>query len=293
MQLPAVTYPRLSTGMVIYIPRGACLNLRFDATAGYPARAMSTDVGISVALGFVTIFMGYLGIHVSLHPVGESRRILRTYKVGFGVLAIIAVVLVWWQGARAADDRRQATQQHTEDLKAITALRNQIGQVEQSVGAIRLGVGKLDQLQFTPTPSRVTSRSRPGSLAFVSVICELNRDGDVASPQCTIALRNVSSELLHFHVNSARATIGDKSSRNIYVSRDAYVYAGQDNTYRLDPVRDVALATEPLQGQIVYDISYTVGSNSAKHRTAKKILLDLWWHEPLSGKSSVIAEVEE
>jgi hypothetical protein len=44
--------------------------------------------------------MGYLGVHVTLHPpVGEREKTL--WKWGFGILALISAVLVCWQTYRA------------------------------------------------------------------------------------------------------------------------------------------------------------------------------------------------
>jgi hypothetical protein len=59
------------------------------------------DISISTALAILTIVMAYLGVHVTLHPPGESVRTQRLYKGGFLLCGIVAVSLVILQGVRA------------------------------------------------------------------------------------------------------------------------------------------------------------------------------------------------
>jgi hypothetical protein len=60
---------------------------------------MWIDILISAALAILTIVMAYLGVHVTLHPTDDPKKV-RWYKIGFRACAASAVVLVIWQGVR-------------------------------------------------------------------------------------------------------------------------------------------------------------------------------------------------
>lgn len=77
------------------------------------------DVFISALLAAVTIAMAYLGVHVTLHPPGESLRTQRRYKVAFCACGVIAVSLVVVQGIRTNKALQRSTAQ-------ITNLENDI-----------------------------------------------------------------------------------------------------------------------------------------------------------------------
>jgi hypothetical protein len=70
---------------------------------------MWTDIAISTGLAILTIAMGYLGVHLTMHPA-ESARERLWYKAGFCVSAALMVALVVWQGIRNATG--QASTQH-------------------------------------------------------------------------------------------------------------------------------------------------------------------------------------
>jgi hypothetical protein len=84
---------------------------------------VSLDIGISVVLGVLTIGMAYLGVHVTLHPVGEARRTQQLYKAGFAVLAVCALSLVWWQGARSEASKRRSDFEQRRAEARITGLQ--------------------------------------------------------------------------------------------------------------------------------------------------------------------------
>ncbi len=80
---------------------------------------MVIDVFIAVVLCLVTSAMGYLWVHVTLHP-GEDRQTKNNYKLGFSVCAILAVVLIAWQTVRNADSQSSLKAQ-VSDLNARIA----------------------------------------------------------------------------------------------------------------------------------------------------------------------------
>lgn len=62
---------------------------------------MLLSVILSLFQAALTLLMAYLGMHVTLHPVGEeSRNRRRAYKVGFVLCALASLGLVTWQGVR-------------------------------------------------------------------------------------------------------------------------------------------------------------------------------------------------
>src|ERR1700733_14423483 len=60
---------------------------------------MWIDISISAVLAVLTIVMAYLGVHVTLHPTDDPKKV-RWYKIGFRACATGAVALVIWQGVR-------------------------------------------------------------------------------------------------------------------------------------------------------------------------------------------------
>ncbi len=132
-----------------------------------------------------------------------------------------------------------------------------------------------------------------GQLAFESFSGELNRTGDFASPQLLVHFKSLSARLLKYHVESIGVEINGQVNQQIYLSRDGFVYAGRDATYRCDPVRNVPLTSEPLKGVLSYVISYSVVGSRSIHHTEKRIAFDLYFNEPLGGKFAIIEERED
>jgi hypothetical protein len=66
---------------------------------------MSPDVLIPIGLAVLTVVVGYLGIHLTLHPLPTEpsalRRAQRWYKMGFVALSLIGVALIAWQAIRS------------------------------------------------------------------------------------------------------------------------------------------------------------------------------------------------
>lgn len=69
---------------------------------------MSADTIISLVLALATIGMAYMGMHVTIHPAGESAKVRLAYKAGFGILAIVACLLVCCQSVRSERQRHAA-----------------------------------------------------------------------------------------------------------------------------------------------------------------------------------------
>jgi hypothetical protein len=79
------------------------------------------DIAISLVLGFVTVVMGYLGIHLTMNPA-KSRKSRNLYRAAFLILAFAAVGLNTWQTHRNSTaqksletklDQVRLQQQHT------------------------------------------------------------------------------------------------------------------------------------------------------------------------------------
>ena len=81
------------------------------------------DAILSILLCAATILMGYLGIHVSIHPASESRSSRIAYKVGFASLAFVALILVGWKELRNVSDRKVSDRQQREGETRLAALQ--------------------------------------------------------------------------------------------------------------------------------------------------------------------------
>lgn len=76
---------------------------------------MWIDVAISGVLAAITILMGYLGVHLTMHPA-ESRNARLCYKIGFASCAVVMVALVISQGVRNGRSQSSLREELT-DLK--------------------------------------------------------------------------------------------------------------------------------------------------------------------------------
>lgn len=96
---------------------------------------MMPDIAIAAILMIVTILMGYLGIHITLHPLqdGDIQKI-RKFKTYFITLAVTTVVLIIWQGIR--NGRTQQTMEA--DKRAERA------EHKQEVESLRLTIAQRD-----------------------------------------------------------------------------------------------------------------------------------------------------
>lgn len=72
---------------------------------------------MAVVLGVVTLYMAYLGVHVTLHPTEEPRK-RRWYKIQFWVCGGVAVLLIAWQTGRNAQTE--------------SAIRRQLADIERN-----------------------------------------------------------------------------------------------------------------------------------------------------------------
>lgn len=118
---------------------------------------MFVDVFLSALLAAITILMGYLGVHVTLHPT-ESDRTRLIYKIGFCACAVISVGLVIWQGVRNARSqaRQQAELQRLNDQIAHTHIRVEIkGPASRSVDDAEL-TGKPVTFEFLYSAGKTT-----------------------------------------------------------------------------------------------------------------------------------------
>ncbi len=107
---------------------------------------MSVDIFIPVSLAVVTVVIGYLGVHLTLHPLpvegSALRRAQMKYKVSFVVLSFVGVVLIGWQAARSQAKpsvwHRPIT---TEESKAFVTTLNR----EPQPPSVRIGCAANDE----------------------------------------------------------------------------------------------------------------------------------------------------
>jgi hypothetical protein len=74
---------------------------------------MALDVSLSGVLAILTLVMGYLGVHLTMHPA-ESPTARSCYKGGFGTCAILMVGLVVWQALRNGQNQASLQAQVTD-----------------------------------------------------------------------------------------------------------------------------------------------------------------------------------
>jgi len=94
---------------------------------------MSLDTAISTTLAVLTIAIAYLGMHVSVHPAGESLRRQRLYKASFAVLALAAISLIVWKGQRQDFARGAANKAQRDAAAQIKNLQSKIDNVGNGV----------------------------------------------------------------------------------------------------------------------------------------------------------------
>lgn len=98
------------------------------------------NIILAVAQAIVALIGAYLGVHVTLHPPGESAKKSRAYKVGFIACGVVATVLIAVQAYR--NDTSQ------------TALQRQLGRIEHNTTEppkVQVNVPPA-QVQFLPSP---------------------------------------------------------------------------------------------------------------------------------------------
>src|SRR5215475_5267416 len=67
---------------------------------------MWLDIAIAVGLAVLTATMGYLGVHVTLHPQSDPKQITR-FKWGFALCVVAAISLIAWQTVRSTNQQRE------------------------------------------------------------------------------------------------------------------------------------------------------------------------------------------
>lgn len=91
------------------------------------------DVFISAVLVALTITMGYLGVHVTLHPPNESPSTQRRYKFGFLLCGVAAVSLVVLQGVRTNKAQRASATQITNLESDIQSAKTEVENARKEV----------------------------------------------------------------------------------------------------------------------------------------------------------------
>jgi hypothetical protein len=100
---------------------------------------MLIDISISVALAVLTMHMGFLGVHVTLHPI-ESQEVRNRYKAGFVLCALASVFLVIWQGFRngtTQSELRSTVKKASESAETATKRIDQLTTEQRSEVARR------------------------------------------------------------------------------------------------------------------------------------------------------------
>jgi O-antigen ligase len=65
------------------------------------------SIVVAVGLAVCTIFTGYMGVHVTLHPPSEGQK--KWWTAGFVVVGLAAIVLIGFQ-AKMGNDAENRTQ---------------------------------------------------------------------------------------------------------------------------------------------------------------------------------------
>jgi hypothetical protein len=110
---------------------------------------MWIDVGISAGLAILTMVMGYLGVHLTMHPA-ESRKARRVYKGAFCSCAILMVILVVCQGIRASNSRSRLEGQISDLREKLTHTH-----IHFNTNAIALATGDATRFKVPPTMAQI------------------------------------------------------------------------------------------------------------------------------------------
>jgi len=96
---------------------------------------MTLDTVITLSLALLTVAVGYLAIHLTLHPLPTEPKALRRaqlhYKLAFAALSVIGVALIGWQATRAPKAvppsvwRRPATDDETRRFVSLLKSRKE------------------------------------------------------------------------------------------------------------------------------------------------------------------------
>jgi hypothetical protein len=151
---------------------------------------MWLDIAISAALALLTIGMGYLGVHVTLHPA-ESPRARRWYKIGFSACAIGAVGFVVWQGVRNGNSQRTFTKR--------------IGGLEENLAGTRQQVADARGEEKTESTRR--QQAEKDLALFIQGIGKKTRDGvaeDIKKSPIKVELNGAQTEQAPLQVEGIR-----------------------------------------------------------------------------------------
>jgi hypothetical protein len=113
-------------------------------------------IALAVIQAIVAAITAYLGVHLTLHPPGESISVKRAYKAGFIICGAISVALIAVQAYR--NDRTQE------------ALEKQLGRIENSTGRIEEHTKEPPHVTVNVPQVVVRPQSKPvpgGSLQLV------------------------------------------------------------------------------------------------------------------------------
>jgi hypothetical protein len=92
---------------------------------------VSLEIAIPVALAILTVVVGYLGIHLTLHPLPTEavvlRKAQRRYKVSFVALSLLAVALIAWQAylSQPHPSLWHRPMKHSEERSFIAILKHE------------------------------------------------------------------------------------------------------------------------------------------------------------------------
>lgn len=102
------------------------------------------DIILSILLALCAFQMGYLGVRSTLHPL-QSDQERTAYKFAFGILAVVSIILILWQGMRSKDSQEESkyaqTQLHgtIEDEKKIAeAARSEVKEMRVQMDRLRI-----------------------------------------------------------------------------------------------------------------------------------------------------------
>src|SRR5690349_75856 len=86
---------------------------------------MVADILLSVLLSILTIYMSYLGVHLTLHPA-DTPKLKRSYKLRFLIVSVAVIGIVIAQGIRNGLSQK-------ESAKHIASLESDVAETRKQV----------------------------------------------------------------------------------------------------------------------------------------------------------------
>jgi len=135
---------------------------------------------LDIAIGLVTVILAVLGGAVSAHAPSDKKHKI-AYMIGFGVLGLLAVVLIWVQAARSERAATQSEERQRELAKDVKSATDDLSDTRKMLLDSRLDQahmrGQLDALQLMA--SKIGDNSSTNMREIVGAINKMSEGGRV------------------------------------------------------------------------------------------------------------------